>query len=90
MPCCRGLGRSFRYLKTAVHIGVDGAENDGMDHYSLASQDCSQRLRHVQRGCLRNGVRGYNRQRCKRHQREIVDDGTFGSVSAAEEKRATH
>jgi len=28
---CRGLGRGFRYLKTAVHIGVDGAENDGMD-----------------------------------------------------------
>src|SRR3984893_5849717 len=39
---CRRLGRSFWYLKTAVHIGVDGTEHDGMDHYSLASQDCSQ------------------------------------------------
>jgi len=39
---CRRLWRGFRYLKTAVHIGVDGAENDGMDHYFLAGQDCSQ------------------------------------------------
>src|SRR4029077_20328827 len=39
---CRGLGRGFRYLKTTIHIGVDGTENDGTDPYSLASQDCSQ------------------------------------------------
>src|SRR5713226_1738928 len=30
MPC-RGLGRGLRYLEASGHIGVDGAEENGMD-----------------------------------------------------------
>jgi hypothetical protein len=57
------------YVEAAVHICIDRAQDDCMDRYALAGQERSQRLRHVKRGCLRNGVGGYDRQASERHQR---------------------
>ena len=38
----RRLGRRLRCLEAAVHIRVDGAQDDGMDRYALSSQERSQ------------------------------------------------
>jgi len=58
----RGFRRHLRYVEAAVHIGVNRAQNDGMDHHALARQERSQRLRQVERGRLRKGVGGNDRQ----------------------------
>ena len=34
-PLARRLGRGLRYLKAAVHIGVNGTQDDGMDGYAI-------------------------------------------------------
>src|SRR5262249_24776652 len=41
-PSRCGLGSSLRNLESAVHIGVDGAQDDGMDRHALARQKRAQ------------------------------------------------
>jgi hypothetical protein len=36
---CRGLGRGLRYLEASGHIGVDGAQENGMDRHAFARQE---------------------------------------------------
>src|SRR6266699_712679 len=38
----RGFRRDFRYVEAAVHVGVHGTQDDGMDRYALANQERSQ------------------------------------------------
>lgn len=57
-----------------------------MNRYALAGQERSERLRHVERGCLRNGVGGYDRQRSERRERQVVDDCTLGTFQQRQER----
>ena len=81
-----GLRRSFWDLEAASHVGVDGAQEDAMDLHSLTCQKRPQGLRHAQRGRLRNGIAGRERQRGKRHQRQVVDDGSMGALEHGQER----
>src|SRR6266478_2226508 len=81
----RGLGRDLGYVETPVHVGIDGTQEDGMDRHALASQKGPQRLRHVGRRRLGNGVAGYDRQGGERCQRQIVDDGSVGAPQQRQE-----
>ncbi len=85
----RGLGRGLGNVEAAVHVGVDGAEDHGMDRHALPGQERAQRLRHVQRRRLRDRVAGNDRQGRERHQRQVVDDGSFGALQQRQE-RARH
>jgi len=68
-----GLGRGFHYLGAAVHIGVDGAEDDGMHRHALAGQERSERLRQIERGGLRKGVGGNDGQGSEPRQGQVAD-----------------
>src|SRR6266478_3175731 len=81
----RGLGRDLGYVEPPVHIGVDGPQEDGMNRHALAGQKGPQRLRHVGRRRLGNGVAGYDRQGGERCQRQIVDDGSVGAPQQRQE-----
>src|SRR5579864_1175014 len=38
----RGFGRGLRYIEATVHVGVDGADEDGVDRHALRRQHRSQ------------------------------------------------
>src|SRR5258705_13589985 len=86
---CRCFGRRLRNLQAAVHIRVDGADDDGMNRDALVGQQRSQRLRQLQRGRLRGGVRRYHRQGSEPRQGHVIEDGSFGTFQKRQE-RAGH
>jgi hypothetical protein len=57
-----------------------------VDRHALTCQQRPQGLRHAQRGRLRNRVAGRERQRRERHQRQVVDDGSFGALQHRQER----
>jgi hypothetical protein len=76
-------------VEAAVHVGVDGAEDDGVNRHAVAREARPKGLRHIQRRRLRHRIAGDDRQGRERGERQVVDDRPLGVLQHWQE-RARH